>query len=639
MMWKPRRKKRDGLRRLLPIREQKDSGRGVFTRRALLIMAVQTAALGELGRRLYDLQINSGDHFAKLADRNRTSTRLLAPPRGLISDRFGTVVAANRTNWRALLLPEETTDVEGTIERFSSFIPLEERDSTRIARELRHKRKFVPVMLREFLSWDEMARIELNSPSLPGVMIDVGTTRSYPLGPLLAHTVGYVGPPNEQDVAKSTLLALPGMRVGRAGIEQSQDQLLRGQAGSVQMEVNSVGRVMSELDRQDGTPGDELALTLDVGLHQAVQNRIGDMAASAVVMDCRNGEVLAMCSTPSFDPSLFDSGVSRAQWAEWTSDQRTPLIDKTVAGVYPPGSTFKPAVALAALKAEVITPTDRFFCPGHYDLGGARFHCWAKHGHGSVDLHLALKYSCDVYFYEVAHRLGMERLADTSHALGLGTKLDIELPHQRAGLIPTPAWRQKHKHHWNGGDTIVSGIGQGFVQVTPLQLATYTSRIATGRAVQPHLVRAVNGEIGAQIDPQHWPEMDLNPHMLKAVREGMYAVVNEQHGTAPKARLNLPGITMAGKTGSAQVRRVSRAMRESGHFNSANLPWEYRPHALFICFAPYDDPRYAVSVVIEHGNAGAEVAAPLARDIMTDTLLRDPVNHKTAPGQTVANAD
>ncbi|NHN87073.1 penicillin-binding protein 2 [Acetobacter conturbans] len=633
-----RRRKKERLNRLMPVQDQKDPGKGVFTRRALLLMAVQTAALGELGRRLYDLQVNSGDHFAKLADKNRTSKRLLAPPRGLIADRFGTIVAANKTNWRALLLAEETTDIDGTIARFTQIVPLDERDQSRVGREIRHKRKFVPVVLREFLSWDDMARIELNAPSLPGVLIDVGTTRSYPFGPLLAHTVGYVAPPNEQDVARSGLLALPGMRIGRAGIEQNEDDVLRGQAGSVEMEVNAVGRVIRELDRRDGTPGDELALTLDVGLQQMIQNRISDMAASSVVMDCRNGEVLAMCSTPSFDPSLFDSGVSRAQWAEWTSDQRTPLIDKTVSGVYPPGSTFKPAVAMAALDAGAITPTDRFFCPGHFDLGGARFHCWAKHGHGSVDLHLALKYSCDVYFYEVARRVGMEKIAEISHDLGLGTELGIELPHQRVGLIPTPAWRQKHKHHWNGGDTVVSGIGQGFVQVTPLQLATYASRIATGRKVEPHLVRGVNGEIGGQVDPQHWPQLAMNDSYFGAIRAGMFAVVNEAHGTAPKARLPIPGVMMAGKTGSAQVRRVSRAMRESGHFNSATLPWEFRPHALFICFAPYDDPRYAVSVVIEHGNTGADAAAPLARDIMTDTLRRDPVNHRTAPGQTVADA-
>lgn len=635
-MWLKRRKKEN--RRFLPVREQKDPARGVFTRRALLFMAVQTVALGELGRRLYKIQIEDGDHYARMAAKNRISKRLLAPPRGRIVDRYGVALANNKENWRALLMPEETTDVTGTIERFSSIIPLDERDRTRIAREMRHQRRFVPVMLRDFLSWDEMARIELNAPSLPGVLIDVGTRRVYPEGELLAHIIGYVAPPNEKDVARSALLALPGMRVGRAGIEQSQDDNLRGTAGSVEMEVNAVGRVMSELNREEGVPGEEISLTIDRALQQKVLNAIGDQTASAVVMDCQNGEVLAMVSTPSFDPSLFDSGVSHAQWIEWTNNQRTPLINKAVAGVYPPGSTFKPAVAMAALESGLVSPTDRFFCPGHLDVGGTRFHCWSRWGHGSVDLHLALKYSCDVYFYEVARRIGMERIAATAHKFGLGTQLDIELPHTRTGLIPTPAWRQAHHHHWNGGDTIVSGIGQGFVQVTPLQLATYTARIASGRAVQPHLVRAINGEIGKQVQPGHWPTLDMPDRYLAALRSGMFAVINEPHGTAPKARLDLPGITMAGKTGSAQVRRVSRALRESGHFNSANLPWEYRPHALFICFAPYDSPRYAVSVVIEHGNAGADAAAPLARIIMRDTLLRDPVTHTTPPPESVADA-
>mgnify|MGYP001321325484 FL=1 len=631
------RRKRES-RRLMPMREQKNPARGVFTRRALLFMAVQVGAMGELAHRLYGLQIDDGDHYARMAASNRVSKRLLAPPRGRIVDRFGLPLASNKENWRALLMPEETTDVAGTIERFSAIIPLDERDRSRIAREMRHQRRFVPVMLRDFLSWDEMARIELNAPSLPGVLIDVGTRRVYPDGELMAHIVGYVAPPNEQDVAHSTLLALPGMRVGRAGIEQNQDEQLRGTAGSVEMEVNAVGRVMSELNRVEGMPGDEVSLTLDRGLQQKVLNHIGDQTASAVVLDCHNGEVLAMVSTPSFDPSLFDSGVSHAQWIEWTNNQHTPLINKAVAGVYPPGSTFKPAVAMAALQARSVSPTDRVFCPGYLDVGGTRFHCWSRWGHGSVDMHDALKYSCDVYFYEIARRVGMDHIAQTANQLGLGVPLDIELPHTRDGLIPTPAWRKAHHHHWNGGDTIVSGIGQGFVQVTPLQLATYTARIATGRAVSPHLIRSVNGTLGEKASPEHWPALDMPDSYFKAIRGGMFAVVNEPHGTAPKAQLDLPGMLMAGKTGSAQVRHVSRALRESGHFNSADLPWEYRPHALFVCFAPYDAPRYAAAVVIEHGNTGADAAAPLARDIMRDTLLRDPANRTTPPPESVADA-
>ncbi|GCE84656.1 penicillin-binding protein 2 [Komagataeibacter diospyri] len=634
------RKKKSGNRLMSRPEEGKNPSRGVFTRRALVLMAAQGAVLGALGERLYGLQVLNGSHYAKLAENNRLSKRFFAPPRGRITDRFGISVASNRINWRALLLAEETTDIAGTLERFGQLVPLEPRDLTRIEHELRHKRRFIPIMLRDFLSWDDMARLELNMPSLPGVLIDVGTTRVYPFGPLLAHVVGYVAPPAEKDVVHNAELALPGMRVGRSGIEQTQDGNLRGQVGSVEMEVNAVGRVMAELDRDEGLAGDEIALTIDSGLQQQVLGRIADQSASAVVMDCRNGEVLAMVSNPSFDPSLFDSGVSQAQWIEWTNNSQTPLINKAVSGLYPPGSTFKPAVAMAALRAGTLSPSDRISCPGYIDVGGTRFHCWSRYGHGSINLRQGLKYSCDVFFYEVARRTGMDAIAATSELFGLGAKLpEIELPHVRQGLIPTPTWRRRHGHHWNGGDTIVSGIGQGFVQVTPLQLATYASRIATGREVQPHLIRSIAGRTAALTDLGHASGMDMPDHFFQDIRAGMFAVVNEEGGTAPKARLDIPGVQMAGKTGSAQVRRVSRAMRESGHFNSANLPWEYRPHALFICYAPYDAPRYATAVVIEHGNAGADVAAPLARDIMTDTLRRDPVNHREPPGQEVAQAE
>ena len=622
-----------------PSRVPKDMpSRGIFTRRALLLMGAQVAALGALGERLYRLQVADGRKYTALAENNRVSRRELAPPRGWILDRFGVSLAGNKVNWRALLLAEQTTDPSATLDRFSAIIPLEEHERARIDRELRHGRKYIPIVVRDFLSWDDMARIEVNAPDLPGILVDVGTTRMYPLGPVMAHVVGYVAPANERDVAAEPDLALPGMRIGRAGIEQFHDPGLRGTAGSVQMEVNSVGRVMRELDRREGVQGETVGLSIDLGLQQAVLARIGDQPAHAVVMDARNGEVLAMVSTPSFDPTLFDSGVSQAQWEQWTSDERTPLINKTIAGLYPPGSTFKPAVAMAALQAGTLRPGDRINCPGFIDVGGIRFHCWARHGHGSLDLHGGIKFSCDVFFYETARRTGMEAIAAAAHGFGLGTALDIELPHQRIGAIPTPATRRARGHHWNGGDTINAGIGQGFVQVTPLQLATYASRIATGRAGQPHLTRSINGVLQPQGLPAHWPELGLPDEHLGALRAGMFAVVNEAHGTAPKARLPLAGIRMAGKTGSAQVRRVSRALRESGHFNSAHLPWEFRPHALFICFAPYDTPRYAAAVVVEHGNAAADVAAPLARDIMTDTLTRDPAERKEAPGQRVADA-
>lgn len=607
-------------------REQRGKGRAVFTRRAVLLMMAQTGALGALGGRLYRLQVEQGQHFSDLAQANRVSTRMLAPPRGLIIDRFGEVLAGNRINWRALLLPEETTDLAGTLDRFSLLIPLEPHERARVEREAAHKRKFIPVMLREFLSWEEMAKIEVNAPDLPGVVVDVGTTRLYPHGPTFAHVIGYVGPPNDRELAEDPMMALPGARVGRSAFEAACDDALRGRPGTVQVEVNAVGRMLRELDREEGTPGSTMATTIDAGLQTALMDQLEGTAASTVVMDVRNGEVLAMVSHPSFEPSLFDSGVSQTQWKAWMDDPQTPLLNKAAAGVYPPGSTFKPAVAMAALQAGTLRPGDRIDCRGYIDIGNVRFHCWAKHGHGSLDLHGGLKFSCDVFFFEVARRTGMDVIARYGGDLGLGVRPDIELTHVREGVIPTAAWAHRRNHHLSEGDIVNAGIGQGFVQATPLQLALYTARLASGRQLDAHLTRASNGQPDPRAAHDSAPPLAFDTAWLESVRSGMWAVINERYGTAPKARLPLDGVTMAGKTGSAQVRRVSRWAREHGHFNSAELPWQYRPHALFICYAPYEAPRYALSVVIEHGNAGADVAAPLARDIMMQVLERDPGN-------------
>jgi penicillin-binding protein 2 len=609
---------------------------GVFTRRALLLMGGQAALLGGLGVRLYQVQVAEAARYRTLSDENRISARMIAPPRGRILDRFGVVVAGNQTNWRAVLISEQTNDIDATLDAFSQLLPLADHERARIAREVHRHRRFIPVMVREFLTWDDMARIEVNAPDLPGIVVDAGTTRTYPLGDQLAHVVGYVAPATEADVADDPLLSLPGIRIGRAGLEKFHDMALRGSAGSVQLEVNALGRVIRELDREEGEQGDEVGLTIDADLQQAVLGHLGDQSASAVVLDCRNGEVLAMATNPSFDPNLFNSGVPQAQWAEWSADKRAPLSNKATHGLYAPGSTFKMAVALAALEGRTLSPSDRIECPGYLDLGDARFHCWRKGGHGTLDLRGGLKNSCDVYFYEVARRTGIDRIAAMANRLGLGTELEIDLPSQRAGLIPTREWRIAQGHPWNLGDTIVSGIGQGYIQVTPLQLATYVARVATGRAIQPHLTRKLAGEAQPGADASDWPLMRIAERSLAHVREGMWAVVNEQGGTAPLAKLADPRWQLAGKTGSAQVRRVSREQRENTNFDSSKLPWEFRPHALFVAYAPYDAPRYAVSVVVEHGNAGAAMAGPIARDIMTDVLRRDPAGRTEPPPQQVA---
>ncbi|MCO6416041.1 penicillin-binding protein 2 [Siccirubricoccus sp. KC 17139] len=612
------------------MRREEEQRRSIFTRRALALGLGQLALFGALGTRLYRLQSEEGERYRTLAEENRLSARLIPPPRGRILDRNGQVVAGNKLNWRVLLVAEQTQDVGATLETFSRILPLAEHERARIEREVRRRRRFVPVTVREFLAWEEMARIEVNAPDLPGILIDVGTTRLYPEGEHLAHMVGYVAPPAERDMDGDPLLELPGIRVGRAGLERFHDQVLRGRAGAVQLEVNAVGRVIREVERREGVPGQDVQVSVDAELQKAIRGRIEE-GTSVVVLDAKNGEVLAMASQPSFDPNLFNAGVSAAQWRQWTASRSTPLINKATNGLYAPGSTFKMVVALAALEAKVLTPGERVSCPGYYDLGDTRFHCWSRYGHGGVDMRAGLKYSCDCYFYEAAKRTGIDRIAAMANRFGLGVDLDIELPGTRKGLVPTRAWRQAQGKPWNLGDTVVHGIGQGFYQLTPLSLATMAARLATGRAVQPHLTRSIGGRPARGGKPEDWPSLGIPDRDLRLVREGMWAVVNEEGGTARVARLPGQYGVLAGKTGSVQVRRVSREQRERG-YKAENQPREWRPHALFVAYAPYDNPLYAVSVVVEHGMSGAGAAAPLARDVMLEVFNR----FRAAPAQRVA---
>ena len=602
------------------------SARSRFTRRALVLGGGQVGLLALLAGRLYQLQVVEAEKYVTLAEENRISLRLIAPPRGRLLDRHGNVIAGNRENFRAMLVAEQTPDVQATLATFTELVPLTEAERARIERDTRRQRRFVPVNVREFLSWDDMARLEVNAPDLPGILIDRGATRLYPAGEDFAHVLGYVAPPAEADVAADDdpLLALPGVRIGRAGMEKVHDTSLRGRAGAIQLEVNAVGRVIRELSRQEGTPGQDVTLTIDAELQRAAMARIGTESAAAVVLDARNGEVLAMASSPSFDPGVFNSGVSQAQWRAWMNNRKKPLTNKAISGLYGPGSTFKMVVALAGLEANAITPGERVHCSGYVELGDSRFHCWSRGGHGGVDMRAAIKHSCDIYFYEVARRLGIDRVAAMANRFCLGVETGIELPGARAGLMPTRAWKLGATGvAWQQGETLIHGIGQGFIQSTPLQLATMTARLATGRAVKPHLTRAIGGVVARGDRPEHWPVIGVSERNLRLVREAMNAVVNEQGGTAYASRLPDRQL-MAGKTGTTQVRRITMADRARGIVSNANRPWEHRDHALFVAYAPYEAPAYAIAVIIEHGGGGSAAAAPVARDIMAETLARDP---------------
>jgi penicillin-binding protein 2 len=614
----------------VPLFDPKDKSRyATFTRRALILSGGMTAVFAVLGGRLYQLQVLEGDQFKTKSEENRVSERLVAPPRGRILDRFGVELANNRRNFRVLLIPEQTPDgVKPALEGIGRIIYLSDRQRERVLRDVRENKPFVPIIVAENLSWDEFARINLHLPYLAGVQPDVGQTRAYPYADELAHIVGYVASvsPAEQANDPDPLLELPGFRIGKRGIEKAFEPEVRGKAGVTRVEVNAYGRVIRELSHVEGEPGADVYLTIDQDLQNFTAQRLGQESASAVVMDVATGDVMAMASTPAFDPNLFNVGVTNAQWKAWMSDDHTPLINKSLAGLYPPGSTIKPTMALAAVDAGL--EKMQVFCTGSITLGNHQFHCWAKHGHGHVDLHRAIVASCDVFFYECARRLGIDRVEAAAHHLGLGAQTGIELPGEKAGVVPGREWKMKHYGHaWLEGETLNTGIGQGYLLVTPLQLCTNVARIASGNAVVPRITRVVGRE--AQPRPE-LARLPFSDDALAIVRSGMNGVTNTPGGTAFRWRIAEPGMEMAGKTGTAQVRVISREEHYAGVKKNQSLPWKLRDHALFIAYAPVDRPKYACAVLVEHGGLPEHPQVQMARDILTYAQQRDPLKRPTA---------
>lgn len=607
-----------------------------FSRRTFLIGAGQAALFGILGARLAYLQIHENVKFQTLSDKNRISMRLVPAGRGEIMDRFGVPLAINTQNFRAFLVPEQTDNIEETLDRLSKIIPVTEDDKQAVLVEIEKHRPFTPILVKENLTWSDMAAVELNLFDLPGVSTDEGEIRSYPLGKATAHIIGYVGRVSEAEMTDDPVMSIPGFRIGKSGVEKKFDEELRGTAGQIQEEVNVVGRAIRELSRTDPKKGHRLTLTLDADLQMQVQEMLSKQrSASAIVMNAHTGEVYALCSFPSFDPNLFSSGIPADVWEGLLADETNPLTNKVIAGQYPPGSTFKPITAMAALAAGQ-SPSARVFCPGYYSLGNDKFHCWRHAGHGYVDMHEAIMQSCDVYFYEMGHRIGIDNIAAMARRLGLGQKMDFDVPGELPGLIPDRAWKLKHfKESWQQGESLISAIGQGYTLITPLQLATAGARLVNGGfAVKPVLVRSIEEE-GNQIP--EWKSLGLRQDQLKIVISGMISVVNDPRGTAHRSAITEAPYSMGGKTGTAQVRRISAAQRAAGT-RPEDLPWKFRDHGLFIGFGPTDDPKYVAAVVVEHGIGGPETAAPIAHDILLAVQKRDPARIHTVDDATEAAA-
>ncbi len=597
----------------------------VFNRRALLVAGGELFLFSILAGRLYQLQILDSEKYKKLSQKNSVRIKLIPPPRGVIADRFGIELAVNVNSYGIQMIPEEVTaqglSVEEILNRISELIPLTEKEKEKVLKNVKKKRAFFPVFIKNNLGWNEMAKIQVNNLDFTGVYVEEGKRRYYPFDEIAAHVIGYVSDVTEQELKNdpSPILQLPDFKTGKAGIEKLMDKELRGEVGETIQVVNASGRVIETLDdkKKKAIPGERINLTIDKRLQEFAYNRIHDESASAVVMDIYNGDILMMISVPSYNPNIFlDEDVSAKKFEKLFTNPRHPFINKAIEGLYSPGSTFKMMTALAALADGKLNANTRIKCTGHMDYGDARYHCWNTAGHGVLNLEQSLLHSCDIFYYTLATKVSMDVIQDMAYKFGLGEYTGIELANEKKGQVPGREWKRNYKSEtWYTGDTITASIGQGYTLVTPLQLAVMTSRIANGGfAVKPRIIKGKNDSNII------FPSLNVDPHHLNMIRKGMFSVVNKPNGTGKTAYFDFKGNHMAGKTGTTQVKRITREERARGVIRQEDLPWKYRNHALFVGYAPYKNPRFAVSVVVEHGMSGSGAAAPIARDLMMKTL-------------------
>ena len=581
----------------------------VFSRRMLIVGGAQAAVGVALIGRLGWLAVAENEKYNLLSEDNRVQLIIVPPRRGWIVDRFGKPIAINRSDFRVDLIPERMTDVAGELTLLSRLLALGPDQLDRIRREIDASRGFQPVQVAENVPYERYAAVTVRLPELPGIEPARGFTRYYPAGAAVGQLVGYVGAANarEYEKEKNPLLITPGFKIGKEGLEEILEQKLRGIPGGQRVEVTARGKIIRELTPKPDRSGQTVQLSIDAGLQEYASRRLGEESGSCTILDCQTGDILCMSSMPSYDPNSFSDGIGRTEWKTLSEDPRKPLLNKAVNALYPPGSTLKPMVALA-LQQHGIDPNQTVFCAGGYQLGNRFFRCLGRHG--TVNMHRAIAKSCNTYFYAMSNRIGYDKIAPMAKYLGLGQKFDLPLVSQNYGTIPDSEWKRKRfeksrklveRPDWTRSDTLNAVIGQGFVIINPLQLAVMASRIASGRLDQPKLIG---------VHTQLSPALDVPAKHLEAVRRGMWEVVNGD-GTAGASRITIPGVEMAGKTGTAQVRRIAGGQRgQSGD-------WRYRDHGLFVFFAPFDKPRYAGSVVIEHGMGGARAAAPVAKDVLT----------------------
>ena len=607
----------------------------VINRRLFIITAAKILVFIGLTSRLFSLQVNQSNKYLTLSDKNRIREWKLHPVRGEFKDYFDNVIAGNNEVYQLHVIPEQVEDFRYIALRLKNILNLSEKEFKQLIKKKNEKKAWETIVVSDNLSWEQFSKVNNYLHELVGVKTVLSISRIYPFNENYTHVLGYVSQANEKDIIDNENIKekfVPGIRVGKTGLEKSFENILLGENDIQRFEVNAYGRKISQLKYQKGSKGQNLKLTLDTEIQKLCTELLKDKAGSICVMDIFSGDIVAMQSSPSFDPNLFLFGINQDDWQLIRNNPMKPLVNKTINGRYSPGSTIKPIVALSALENEIIDPEFTVHCKGHkhpLELYGQTYHCWKKEGHGFVNLKKGMKESCDTYFYEVARRLGVDKLSETAKKFGLGKKVFGDLfDNEKNGLVPNTTWKKNALgQNWVLGETIITGIGQGFIQTTPIQLCLMTAQIANGGyKIYPKIIFNEDNQYKDKYKP-----LFKKSKNIEIIQKAMFSSTNEIRGTSYKSRIDDPKYQFAGKTGTAQVKRITERDRELD-LKTFEIPYEERDHALYVAFGPYKNPRYATSIIIEHGGSGSSTAAPIAKKLFKLIIdrhqIRQSINNK-----------
>ena len=613
----------------------------VINRRMFIIGAAKVIIFTGIIARLFSLQVNENKKYLTLSDKNRIREWKLPPIRGDIVDYFGNVIAGNLKVYQLHIIPEQVENFNYLLTRLKTLLNLSDKKIEKIVKSKNKLKPWESIIVSENLSWSDFLKINNYLYDLVGVKPVMTISRNYPFSETYTHILGYVSQPNEEEILANETVQerfVPGMKIGKLGLEKTLENYLIGTNAIQRYEVNAYGKRINQLEHQKGKQGLRVRLTVDTEVQKACGKLLNDRAGSISVMDIYTGDIIAMYSSPSYDPNKFLFGISNDDWALIRNNPLKPLVNKTLAGLYSPGSTIKPIVALSALENKIVSPSFKVKCTGKMELYGQTFHCWKEKGHGFVSLKNAMKQSCDTYFYEVARLLGVDRLNVTAEKFGLGKKvLGDYFDFEKSGLFPNTKWKKNNLGKgWVLGETLITGIGQGYTQTTPLQLCLMTAQIANGGySIKPRII-VDNNTVSFEEAKNKFEEESLfseekklfeNPKNIKIVQEAMFSSTNELYGTSYKSRIDDPKYQFAGKTGTAQVKRISMRERELD-LKIEQIPYKDRDHALFVAYGPYINPRYALSIIVEHGGSGSKTAAPIAKELFKLIIDRNDLRNK-----------